>query len=339
MKIITRFLISTLLVSSLLIACQKEYSFEDKGGSVIIGGGTSEGTIGGASGPCTNSLLAGILGAGIALNDSNQLVVEMNFTRIGTYFISTDTVNGFYFSRSGTITATGATQVVLYGRGTPIAPGDYSFKVTYKGSFCSTILTVYDIASPNGPDYFPTTAGSSWHYISSNPSASPGDTVLTIANPASFTIANNIYRLFTNENDAGADSLFYRKGNGDYHEFGDMDVAGVASNFVYADYIFLKDNVDAGTGWETAEGDAIINGDTVKIKLKFVITEKNVTVQLNNLVYKNVIKVQTTEQVKLATGWNDVISYETWFAQGIGVINVVAPAPVYGFHVTKFSVK
>jgi hypothetical protein len=337
MKLYTRILLFTLLASGLLTACQKEYSFEEDG-TVVVGGGTSEGTLGGDSGTCANAQQNGALGVGIPLTDSNQLTVELNFTKIGTYSVSTDTVNGIYFSKTGTITATGAATITLYGRGTPAAAGTFPFTVNFKGSYCTFDVTVYEVAVANGTDYFPTTAASFWHYISSDPSAAPEDTILNTADNATGTINGTPYSLFIGETANGTDSSFYRKGNGEYHQFGDIDIAGVADNFVAQDYIFLKDNVAAGTEWESAEGDANIDTVTVKMKLKFAIAEKNVTVLLDNKVYKDVIKVLTTEQVQLATGWTTVLSYEAWYAKGIGLINIAAPAPYYGFKITAYNV-
>lgn len=333
-----RLLLYTFLACALFTACSKEYSFE-YGNGTIIGGGTSEGTLGGDSGSCTNTQLAGLLGVGIPLTDTNQLTVELNFTQIGTYSISTDTVNGIYFSKTGTATTTGPSTIVLTGSGTPQAAGPFTFTVRFKGSFCTSSLTVYETAISNGSDYFPTTTNSYWHYISSDPAAGSGDTVLVTSTGVSGTINGNPYTLFTSDTDAGTDSSFYAKGNGEYHEFGDIDVAGAANNIVAQDYIFLKDNIAVGTEWETAEGDAIVNGDTVKMKLKFTIAAKGENVLLDNMIYRDVIKVLITEQVNLSTtGWTTVISYESWYAKGIGLINVSAAAPVYGFKVDRYLV-
>jgi hypothetical protein len=337
MKILTRGLFFILLSTSLLTACTKEYSLEEDG-TVVIGGGTSEGTLGGDSGSCANAQQIGVLGVGVPLTDSNELIVEVNFSQIGTYSISTDTADGFYFSRTGTVTAAGASTITLYGRGTPAAAGTYPFTVKYKDSYCTFDLTVYEVATANGADYFPTTAGSFWHYTSSDPAATAEDTVRNTSDNATGTINGVPYTLFISDTDFGTDSSFYRKGSGEYHQFGDIDMAGIASNVVAMDFIFLKDNVPVGTEWESDEGPAITGSDTVNMKLKSSIAEKNVNVVLDGKVYKDVIKVLNTEQVELATGWTTVISYETWYARGIGLINVTAPAPAYGFRLTSYNV-
>src|SRR6187399_627466 len=128
-----RLLLCSFIFCALLTACSKEYSFE-YGDSAIVGGGTSEGTLGGDSNACTNTAQAGVLAVGVPLTDSNQLTVELNFTQIGTYSISTDTVDGIYFSRTGTISAPGPATVTLYGQGTPLAAGPFEFTVKFKGS-------------------------------------------------------------------------------------------------------------------------------------------------------------------------------------------------------------
>lgn len=339
MKLTARFLFFSLLITGLFTACQKEYSVEDKANSgVIIGGGTSEGILGGNPGDCSGAMEAGVMAVGTALTDSNRLTIEMNFTQIGTYYISTDTVNGVHYSKTGVVSATGPTQITLVGSGTPVVTGSYDFTVSFKASLCTFSLTVYNVTPVTGSDYFPITAGSFWSYASSDPLATTDDTIRNVATSDLFTVGSDTYTLFTSDNSTAIDSLFFRKGTGEYHQFGDLDVAGAASNVVASDYIFLKDNVPTGTEWLSAEGDAVINSVPTKIRLKFTIAAKDVTVALGINAYNNVIKVTTSEQIQLPAGWTTALTYETWYAKGIGMINIVAPTPLYGYQLTSFKV-
>jgi hypothetical protein len=177
-----------------------------------------------------------------------------------------------------------------------------------------------------------------WKFVSSDPAAAPEDTLRTTSNNAVYTIGTDSYNLFISTSSLGSDSLYYRKGNGEYHQYGDMDIAGAASNVVAADYIFLKDNVPAGTSWQSAEGDAVVNSIPVKMRLNFTVSAKNVNVQSGNAVFKDVIKIITSEQVQLPAGWSTILTFETWYAKGIGIVNIAAPVPFYGYQVEAYQV-
>jgi hypothetical protein len=339
MKLNAPFLIAIFFISVFFTACEKEYSLEDKGGSgVIIGGGTSMGTLGGSPGECANAVDRVVIMTGTALTADNKVTIEMNFTQIGTFYISTDTVDGIYFSKNGIINATGPTQVVLTGSGTPAVAGVYSFTVSFKGSTCSFDVTAFDVPPVTTGDYFPTTAGSYWSYISSDPAAASDDTLRNNATSVTYTLNSSQFTLFKSQAGVDTDSLFFSKNAGEYHQFGDLDLAGAASNVVAADYIFLKDNVAVGTEWFSPEGDAVIASAPVKIRLKFTITAKDVSASIGSTAFNNVIKVTTSEQTQSPAGWATILTYETWYAKGIGLIKLVAPTPFYGYEIKSYQV-
>lgn len=338
MRSIAKFFSFAFFSILLLASCQKEYSLES-GGSPIVGGGSAVGKLSGDSSTCANITIVGVYGVGLTLTDSNKVEVEMDFSQPGTFYISTDTLNGIYFSKSGTVTNPGVTRIELKGSGVPTVAGVYPFRVSFKGSFCTFNLIVYEVAVATTDDYFPTTTGSNWTYISSDPAATQDDTLRTTSTGGTVNILTSTYNVFTQEASFGSDSSFYRKGGGIYYEFSFLDVAGITTAEVPTEYIFLKDNVAAGSSWESPEEDALIDTVLVKIKLKLSVTEKNVNVLVDNKIYKNVIKVSITELVLLpGTSYTPVITYEAWYAKGIGLINVVAPAPAYGYHVMKYKV-
>jgi hypothetical protein len=279
-----------------------------------------------------------VYGQGISLDTSNKLVVEMDFTKAGSYVVTTDTINGMYFADTGNVSATGLTFIALKGRGQPLNPGTFSYKVSFKGSVCTVLVDVYQVAPAGSGDYFPTTGGNNWTYISSDPAAAPTDTALQVSTGLTGTILGNTYSLFVTKVDTDLDSSYYRKGGGEYRQFGDIDVSGIASNFVLGDYIFLKDTASVGSTWESPTLVAIISSQNVNMRLQFTILERNVNVLIGNRVFQNVIKVRTIQQIQAGTTWQNVVSYESWYARGIGLINVAVAAPVYGYQVLKYTV-
>ncbi len=322
-------------------SCTKELSYETGNTPIIDTTNTSQGTLSGDPGSCANITVAGIYGQAILLDTSNKLTVEVNFTKTGTYYLTSDTVNGFYFNGSGSVAATGIANVTLKGNGTPLNPGQFTFKLKYKTSSCSFVVSVYQVATATTGDYFPTTTNSWWTYISNDPSATPADTAFQLSTGVTGTIpvTGQSYSLFTTAVPGAKDSSFYRKGSGLYYEFGDIDVTGSADLPVYGEYIFLKDNVAVGTEWYSPELSATVSGAAIKLRLHFVLSALNVNALLGNKIYTNTIKVAVTEQAQLSgTTWSDVISYQSWYAKGIGLVNVLAPAPAYGYSVLKYSV-
>lgn len=328
-----------LLMCWVMTACTKELSLEQGGPQVPSN--TSEGNLEGAPGACANFGIIGAFGQGLPLDTAfNQVTVEVNFSKEGTWFIFTDTVNGMWFRGAGAVTNLGVTTLTLQGYGTPLNPGDYSFTADYKGARCSFVITVYQTAVANGADYFPITAGSWWTYLSNDPAAGPADTAYQLSTGIIGSIpGGNSYNLFTMTVPGFKDSSYYRKNGNDYFQFGDLDLTGLADGPVVAEWNFLKDNVAVGTQWLSAEQTAIVSSLPVKVRLQFEIVARNVPVLLDNKVYANTIKVKTTQQVQLAPpAWQDAVQFEAWYARGIGLINIAAPAPEYGYRVIKHSV-
>jgi hypothetical protein len=97
-------------------------------------------TFSGEPGACTVATVNGTYGVGIALSASNTVTVQVNVTTIGTYTITTNTVGGMTFSKSGSFTATGIQTVILSGAGTPATSGANNFTVGTNG--CTFSVTV-----------------------------------------------------------------------------------------------------------------------------------------------------------------------------------------------------
>ena len=114
----------------LLFSCQREYSFEN--GQHAKGSLQSD-----LTNNCLPKTITGNYIQDISLTDSNFIMVTVNVKQAGLYNISTDTVNGYYFTASGSFAATGMVQVNLNGKGKPLAIGTDNFKVSFDTSTCS----------------------------------------------------------------------------------------------------------------------------------------------------------------------------------------------------------
>ena len=132
-----RSLLCLLLLTVFVMSCKKEYSYE-KGVFTPSAGSLQSGT----TGDCLGSVVGGTYQADISLADSNYVDVKVDVTTAGSYTISTDTINGFYFSAVGSFTATGENTVRLQGNGKPQTVGTNIFTVTYDRTLCTFSITV-----------------------------------------------------------------------------------------------------------------------------------------------------------------------------------------------------
>lgn len=109
-------------------SCEKEYSFENGGNP---GSGSSSGTavytFDDGSGNCSTAEIFGNYTKGTALDSSNKVVFEVTVTTPGTYFLNTITRNGIVFSGQGSFSDTGSTSITLFGSGTPLDSGSYTY--------------------------------------------------------------------------------------------------------------------------------------------------------------------------------------------------------------------
>ena len=117
----------------LLTACTKN---TDPGGESA---GTLQTT---ASGNCTPATVHGLFKADSVLNSENYVDVLVNVSAGGSFTIKSDSVNGYSFKKTGTISA-GLNTVRLYASGKPIATGVNYFTIFYGSSVCNFSITVF----------------------------------------------------------------------------------------------------------------------------------------------------------------------------------------------------
>ena len=140
-------MLALLLVS--IYSCKKEFSLENaKKGTSSSGSLQADQT-----GDCLPKTLQGAFIAGKALTSGNYIQVDVDVDVKGTYRISTDTVNGYYFSASGEFANTGINTINLTGTGKPLAQGDDVFTVYFDSTYCNFEVSVLP-ASAGAPAAF-----------------------------------------------------------------------------------------------------------------------------------------------------------------------------------------
>lgn len=88
------------------------------------------------------------------MGDTNFLEVEVNVVTPGSYFIRTDTVNGYSFKTTSNFFSSGNMKVRLPASGKPITAGSNQFTVFYDTSICSATVNVLDTGKVLSPAVF-----------------------------------------------------------------------------------------------------------------------------------------------------------------------------------------
>ena len=94
------------------------------------------------SGECTPATVHGLFKVDSVLSSENYVDVLVDVTAGGSFTIKSDSVNGYSFKKSGTISA-GTNTVRLYASGKPIATGVNYFTITYGSTICNFSITVF----------------------------------------------------------------------------------------------------------------------------------------------------------------------------------------------------
>jgi len=172
-------------------SCQKELNFDN----VPAGNGQAVGSLKSVSGICSPGFIFGSFIKDTALKTTDLIELYADITVVGSYVIKSDTVAGFYFSGSGTVSATGVNIIKLRAFGTPTSAGTHTFTFTFGTSICKIDVNVnagvpanavynFTCASTTfGPGiYTAGTAVGSQHTVTLNVSVvTPGPWVVTVA--------------------------------------------------------------------------------------------------------------------------------------------------------------
>ena len=138
-------------------ACQKELNFDN----LPVTSGVAVGTLKSSSGNCLPNLVLGNYNKDSVLKSSETIEVTVDISVIGTYQIKSDTIDGFYFIGSGSVTRTGLSQVRLAAIGTPTSAGTKIFAIKFGTSTCNIIVLVGS-AAPLPTAYTFTCAGTTF---------------------------------------------------------------------------------------------------------------------------------------------------------------------------------
>lgn len=283
------------------------------------GTGAAVFTLQGTGGNCMDAVLNGSYEPGVPLSIYNTVLLKVNVGAIGTYSITTNTVNGMTFIGSGALTATGIQVIALKGNGTPQVAETSVITVSVGISSCTFNVPVTDTLAST---YFPTTINSNWTYAINGDMT---DTLRKYVVPGTLSSGGYTYNVFFETDGSSTDTsgLYIKSGN-EYHSL--VDVGDLLlDNSQVGDFSFLKDNVPVGTSWTSAEFNGTVGGLPVSVRAKFAIIKKDEIVTVNGTDYPNTIAVKNSFEANLGTGgWVDYSSFTgyiiSYYSQNIGLI-------------------
>lgn len=99
---------------------------------------------------CGSATVNGVYKVGTILTASNTITLPVNVTALGSYTVTTNTIDGISFSASGTFTATGSQNITLNGTGTPSSTTNKTLTITSdsQGSVTTTCSFTVRVTIP-----------------------------------------------------------------------------------------------------------------------------------------------------------------------------------------------
>lgn len=306
----------------LFYSCTKEYSFE--GGSFSSGYLVRD-----MNNDCSQLTVAGNYFAGRNISDSDFLLVQVHVIKAGRYHITSDSINGYFFSASGKFSDTGIVTVKLPATGKPQNAGTNFFNVWYDSSVCQAKVIVNDtagtIVQTTNPDHFPLAANDRWSY---DDLSYPGDSLLwtvngnSIENGAPHYVIDEYISFFPATN-----PRYFRRSGLDYFEYVAVSIYTSALDYspsIYDDLNFLKENIHAGDSWysNTYTGRTSLGLQVLVLRYLFNCIDGDATVTINGKTFLHVYKIQMIPQVcdvgavPVATGE----IHTAYYAKGVGLI-------------------
>ena len=319
-----------LIITVLMASCEKEFSLENGGFSMI-----ARGTLLDSLGNCKQISVNGNYKVDVTLTTTNFIQANVNFITTGKYIIESDTVNGIWFRDSGFVLNTGALKVKIKGFGKPLLPKTSVFTLKFNDTYCTFPVTTSGSGNSGGGgnDYFPTSEASNWTY-KFIPNIGSLDTFRVTVAEDTFTIDSLEYFKFGL---SLSDTFFFAKNSniGNYYSLSTPEFAYIYIFDSVPDqlllYPFLKESAAVNETWETPEYGTVKleaspgvyeYGDT---KAKFTIVSKNtVPYTIGGNTYQNVIAVRRDIWFKPTNGTDRIIlTGISYYAKGFGLIDQV----------------
>ena len=277
----------------------------------------------GAPGNCLNAIISGDYIKNTDVDTSNYVTINVNVTVPGTYAITTNTLNGYFFSAAGAFANTGAHSVKLFASGIPAAVGTDQFSIQDSGSSCKFPVTVLDALRVTNNDYFPMTKGSYWTF---DYSENPGDSLKRVVNDTANKEGNQYTTMYELLPTTGINELYFRKAGLSYYEYTRVDKYTESFTYgpqLYGDILFLKEGISTNDVWYSKEFSGTASfGQVILLRYQYTCTNANAGVNINGKAFANVYKIRMMPQIRSLTadyGHTGEV-YDYYYAKGVGLI-------------------
>ncbi len=293
------------------------------------GAGSAIYTMGGNPGTCSGFTANGIYSSGVTMNALDSVTMLVNVTAIGTYILSTDTLNGVYFAGYGTFTNPGVQTVTLKGQGTPLAANAVNYTVNAGGTSCKFSIIYTNGGPPGGnQEYVPETVNSNWTLQLVGGTIT--DTTYTLVTSNTALRNGQTYKVFQVDS-AGIpkDSSFHRSSSGKYYKYYYNNL-GIFDNPINTEILLLDSVVALNGTWSLALPPNSVSGLPVNARIDAKVIARGATAVVFGNSYANIIKVQFTYMVDIGIGFNAAATEEFWYSKGYGLIDdkMVTTVPV-----------
>ncbi|MBP6430750.1 MAG: hypothetical protein KA319_03205 [Ferruginibacter sp.] len=282
---------------------------------------------------CGSPILSGpVYTVGTTVSTLNTVMFNVNVTNIGTYSITSNTVNGITFTASGSYSGVGSNSVILTASGTPTAAGTFNYTINTGTSSCTFPITVVTGTPPPPPanlDYIPMTTNTNWtNKVITIPPPTPDTTFLQV-NPNQKIFGANSYHIFERKvTGTPQDSTYFRKNGGLYYQYINGRIANTTVP-INQEYLVLDSTKAINIPWSTNLGNIVFNGIPLNnFTITGRITARGTTQTVESIVYNNVIIVQYDYAATVFGVPTSFATEERWFAKGIGIIKSVIDIPL-----------
>lgn len=277
----------------------------------------------GAPGNCLNAIASGDYIKNTDVDTSNYVIINVNVTVPGTYAITTNALNGYFFSAAGAFTNTGAHSVKLFASGIPGVAGTDQFTIQDSGSSCKFPVTVHDALRVTSNDYFPMTKGSYWTF---DYSENPGDSLKRVVNDTANKEGNQYTTMYELLPTTGINELYFRKAGLSYYEYTRVDKYTESFTYgpqLYGDILFLKEGISTNEVWYSKEFSGTASfGQVILLRYQYTCTNANAGVNINGKVFANVYKIRMIPQIRSLTAdyGHTGETYDYYYAKGVGLV-------------------
>jgi len=150
--------------------------------------------------------------------------------------------------------------------------------------------------------------------------------------PQTLSALGNTYNIFMEDDGTGFDSSgYFRKSGNDYYEYFNVGFFFGLDQDVWGEYIFLKDNVNAGTTWTSAAFSGTVNGGVpVQVRMKLTLVARDQIVSTTTAA--GTTNYPNTTSVKEEFEFFDGVSWQTiadlyliqYYSRNVGLVKLEA---------------